>query len=113
MESNYSIQPDQVQPNKFRVAWAGSGYTVSFKKVSQHGLTKAQAEKVKAMLDERRESAINRLADLVDEWYEINPAPNMTEEVKRNLSAKYRIGIKTISATLLMNAGGINSEVKR
>jgi hypothetical protein len=110
MESNYIILPDEVMPKRFRVAWAGSEFTVSFKKELQHGLTRKVAKRVKAALDERRENAIDRLADAISEYLELNPKPNEMGALVSILSAKYGIGKKTIRSAVLMLAGGINAE---
>lgn len=109
MEPRYKIMPDEVQANKFRVAYAGSEYTVQFKRQYQHGLTKRQANSILRQLEAKRENAIDRLIALLAEYDEIDPqSPEAQRATVNRLSAQYRIATKSISTALLMRAGGIN-----
>ena len=107
-EERYKVLPDEHSEGLFRVAYAGSEYTVQFERKYQHGLTKRQANAVLKKLNAKRENLIDRLVSLIAEYDEINP--NGPEEQRRTvnqLSAKWRIAPKSISTFLLARAGGI------
>lgn len=53
--------------------------------------------------------AIDRMADALTEYRQLNPVPADANRQINRLSVKYQIGVKTIKTALLMEAGGINS----
>jgi hypothetical protein len=106
---HYKIVPDEVESRNFRVAHHGSEYTVSYKKRLLHGLMKREANKMLAFLEEKRASAIDRLADAITEYQEADLRPAQRAKFISELSVKHRISKKTISTAILMLAGGINA----
>lgn len=112
-EERYKILPDEQVKGLFRVAYAGSEYTVQFNRQYQHGLTKRQANSLLKKLNTKRDDVIERLVQLLSRYDEIDPqGPNEQRKVVNQLSSEFRIGVKSISTALLMRAGGINAEVK-
>lgn len=107
LEPRYKILPDEVQPNKFRVVYVDSEYTVSYKKQLQHGLTKRAAMKMVALLESKRANAIHRLLAAVNEFNSLNPAPKQQTSVINDLSVKHRIGVKSIRTALSYQSGSL------
>lgn len=110
MEPIYKVEKDEQDPAKFRVAHAGSEYTVQFKGEYQHGLTKRAANKMVQLLEQRRKDRIDRLSTALVEYFSQDPQePTDQFRLISHLSVKHKIAKKSIETAIQIQIGAINA----